>query len=91
MLLCRWRLGSGEGWQRGWLESGEEGHGARIWSGRRDGGGWRMEMEVETATPCAFFVAITVPQMPLSKIDGMVNLSSERRANERHLTFGMCW
>ena len=40
------------------LKNREEGHGARIWSGRRDGGGWRMEMEaeaeMETATPCAF-------------------------------------
>jgi hypothetical protein len=32
-------LGSVVGWQRGRLESGEEGHGARIWSRRRDGGG----------------------------------------------------
>ena len=38
-----------------------------------------------------FYVAITVPQMPLSKIDGMVNLISERRAKERHLIFGVCW
>ena len=44
----------GEGWQRGWLKSGEEGHGARIWSERRDGGGWRMEMEAEMMTHYAF-------------------------------------
>ena len=38
-----------------------------------------------------FYVAITLPQMPLSKIDGMVNLISERRAKESHLIFGACW
>ena len=42
----------------GRLESGEEGHGVRIWSRRRNSGDWRMEMEMEveaeTATPCAF-------------------------------------
>ena len=37
-----------------------------------------------------FYVAITVPQMPLSEIDGMVNLISERWAKERHLIFGAC-
>jgi hypothetical protein len=26
----------------------------RIWSGRRDDGCWRMEMEAEIVTPCAF-------------------------------------
>ena len=35
-----------------------------------------------------FYVAITLPQMPLSEIDGVVNLSSARRAKERHLIFG---
>ena len=29
--------------------------------------------------------------MPLSKIDGMVNLISEQRAKERHLIFGAYW
>jgi len=38
-----------------------------------------------------FYVAITLPQMPLSEIDGMVNLFSMRRAKERHLIFGACW
>ena len=38
-----------------------------------------------------FYVAIASPQMPLSKIDGMVNLISARRAKERHLIFGACW
>jgi hypothetical protein len=36
-------------------------------------------------------VAITVPQMLLSEIDGMVNVISARRAKERHLIFGACW
>jgi hypothetical protein len=43
---------------KGPLESGEEGHGARIWSKRRDSGGRRMEMEAEaeaeTVIPCVF-------------------------------------
>ena len=38
-----------------------------------------------------FYLAITIPQMPLSKIDGMVNLFSMRRAKERHLIFNACW
>ena len=38
-----------------------------------------------------FYVAITLPQMPLSKIDGVVNLFSAWRAKERHLIFGACW
>ena len=38
-----------------------------------------------------FYVAITLPQMPLSKIDGVVNLFSTRWAKQRHLIFGACW
>ena len=38
-----------------------------------------------------FYVAITLPQMPLSKIDGMVNQFFAQRAKERHLIFGACW
>ena len=38
-----------------------------------------------------FYVAITLPQMPLSEIDGVVNLFSARRAKERHLIFCLCW
>jgi hypothetical protein len=38
-----------------------------------------------------FYVAIIVPQMPLSEIDGMVNLISAWRAKERHLIFYACW
>ena len=38
-----------------------------------------------------FYVAITLPQMPLSEIDGVVNLFFARRAKERHLIFGACW
>ena len=37
-----------------------------------------------------FYVAITLPQMPLSEIDGVVNLFSTRRAKERHQIFGAC-
>ena len=37
-----------------------------------------------------FYVAIILPQMPLSEIDGVVNLFSARRAKERHLNFGAC-
>ena len=39
-------------------------------------------------TPCAF---MWPSQMPLSKIDGMVNRIFVRRAKERHLIFGVCW
>jgi hypothetical protein len=35
-----------------------------------------MEMEVETVTFLRFYVAITLPQMPLLEIDGVVNLFS---------------
>ena len=38
-----------------------------------------------------FYVAITLPQMPLSEIDGVVNLFSAQRAKERHIIFGACW
>ena len=38
-----------------------------------------------------FYVAITLPQMPLSKIDGVVNLFSMRRVKKRHLIFSACW
>jgi hypothetical protein len=38
-----------------------------------------------------FYVASTIPQMPLSEIDGMVNLFFARRAKKRHLIFGPCW
>ena len=38
-----------------------------------------------------FYVAITLPQMPLSKIDGVVNLFSAQKAKERHLIFSACW
>ena len=50
-----------------------------------------MEMEAKTATLLRFYVAITLPQMPLSKIDDVVNLFSTQRAKERHLIFGACW
>jgi len=38
-----------------------------------------------------FYVAITLPQIPLSKTNGVVNPFSVWRAKERHLIFGMCW
>ena len=38
-----------------------------------------------------FYVAITLPQMPLSEIGVMVNLFSTRRAKEKHLIFNACW
>ena len=40
-----------------------------------------------------FYVAITIPQIPLSEIDGVVNQFSTRRARERErdLIFGSCW
>ena len=38
-----------------------------------------------------FYVAITLPQIPLSEIDGVVNLFSARRAKERHVIFDACW
>ena len=38
-----------------------------------------------------FYVAITLSQMPLSKIDGLVNLFSMWRVEERPLIFGACW
>ena len=37
-----------------------------------------------------FYVAITLTQMPLSEIDGVVNPFSAWRAKERHLIFGAC-
>ena len=47
--------------------------------------------EGEDGDSLRFYVAITLPQMPLSEIDGVVYLFSARRAKERHLTFGACW
>ena len=46
---------------------------------------------METLTLCAFYVAISLPQIPLSEIDGVVNLFFARRAKERHLIFSACW
>jgi hypothetical protein len=89
-LLCRWLLGSRAGWQRGWLESGEGGIGlgfgavwetVRVENGYGGGDGDSLH----------FYVAITLPQMPLSEIEGVVNLFSAWRAKERHLIFGACW
>ena len=73
---------------------------AREWRGRP----WGYDLEQEErrwrledgdgggdGDSLRFYVAIIVPQMPLSKIDGMVNLISAQRAKERHLIFGACW
>ena len=38
-----------------------------------------------------FYVAIIIPQIPLSEIDGVVNQFLVRRAKERDLIFGSCW
>ena len=46
--------------------------------------------EGEDGDSLRFNVAITLPQMPLSEINGVVNLFSMRRAKERHLIFGAC-
>ena len=54
-----------------------------VWLENGDGG--------EDNDSLLFYVAITLPQMPLSKIDGVVNLFSARRAKERHLIFSVCW
>ena len=62
------------------------GFGARgetVWVENGDGGG--------DGDSLCFYVSITLPQMPLSEIDGVVNLFSARRAKERHLIFGACW
>jgi hypothetical protein len=51
--------------------------------GNGDGGGDNNSLDI--------YVASTIPQMPLSEMDGVVNLFSVRRAKERHLIFGACW
>ena len=48
-------------------------------------------MKARTVTLCAFYMVIILPQMPLSEIDGVVNLFFARRTKERHLIFGACW
>ena len=63
------------------LGFGARGETARLENG--DGGG--------DSDPLRFYVAITLPQMPLSEIDGVVNLFSTWRAKERQLIFGVCW
>jgi hypothetical protein len=48
-----------------------------MWLENGDGGGDNNSL--------CFYVARTIPQMPLFEIDGVVNLFSARRAKERHL------
>ena len=62
------------------LGFGAGGETVRLENGDRDGDGDSLR----------FYVAITLSQMPLSKIDGVVNLFSTWRAKERHLIFGAC-
>jgi hypothetical protein len=64
---------------------------AREWRGRP----WNLDLELEEMMRLengdggrdgdffCFYVAIILPQMPLSKIDGVVNLFSIPRAKER--------
>ena len=62
------------------------GFGARgetVWVENGDGGG--------NSDSLCFYVAITLPQMPLSEIDGVVNQFSAWRAKEIHLIFSVCW
>ena len=57
--------------------------GEMVWLENGDGGG--------DGNSLRFYVAITLPQIPLSEIDGVVNLFSAWRAKERRLIFGACW
>ena len=63
------------------------------WRGRS----WDLDLEQENGDgggdgdSLRFYVASTIPQMPFSEIDGVVNLFSARRAKERHLIFNACW
>jgi hypothetical protein len=57
--------------------------GETVQLGNGDGGG--------DSNSLCFYVAITLPQMPLFEIDGMVNLFFAWRTKERHLFFSACW
>ena len=78
------RGGRGGGWrverEAMGLGFGARGEMVRLENG--DGGG--------DGDSLRFYVAITLPQMPLSEIDGVLNLFSAWRAKERHLIFGAC-
>ena len=65
------------------LGFGARGETVRLENGNGDGDG--------DGDSLLFYVAIILSQMPLSEIDGKVNLISTRRAKERHLIFGACW
>ena len=56
--------------------------GGTVWLENGDGGGDDDSLR--------FYVAITLPQMPLSKIDGGKPIFAWR-AKERHRIFGACW
>jgi hypothetical protein len=68
-------------WRGRRLGFGAEGE--TVWLENGDGGG--------DSDSFLFYVAIKIPQMPLSKIDGMVNLIFMRRARQRYLIFSACW
>ena len=53
-----------------------------VWLENGDGGGDDGSLH--------FYVSITIPQIPLSEIDGVVNQFSMRE-KERDLIFGSCW
>ena len=63
------------------LGFGARGQTVRLENGDRDG----------DSDSLRFYVAIILPQMPLSEIDGVVNLFSVWRAKKRHLIFDACW
>jgi hypothetical protein len=61
--------------------------GARLWSGRRDGADgptreWRWGRRRRLLV---LYVDIPIPQIPLFKINGVVNQFSARRAKEREI------
>ena len=81
MLMHLVRVRSG--WQRG-IGFGAGGETVRLVQLENgDGGG-------DNDSLC-FYVAITIPQIALSEIDGVVNQFSVRRAKERDLIFSSCW
>ena len=54
-----------------------------VWLENGDGGGDDDSLR--------FYVAINIPQIPMSKIDGVVNQFSARRAKLRDRIFSSCW
>ena len=81
MLMCLARVRTG--WQRG-LYFGVGGETVRLVRLENGDGGVDDDS-------LHFYVAIKIPQIPLSEIDGMVNLFFVWRAKERHLIFSAYW